>query len=118
MKKLMMLVAVVGMMFGMSAVAQDVAGDILVPGDSLQDGAQRADSDWFVCGNRDAMVARCFAIQDYVAARLVGLTILPLFTQMIRKVAAVDIARNSHATARTSSLRKCKRTCVGFSPSK
>ena len=69
-------------------------------------------------GNCNALRRRLRRFQDDMAARLVNPHILPMAAQMVREPNPGDIARNPHATDRTSSRTRWSRIRAGAGWSK
>ena len=67
---------------------------------------------------RDAVMPRLFALNHDVTADLMHLAIAKVPAQQFDEHGAIDITRQLHATARTSSRTKCKRMLLGLGWSK
>ena len=72
-------------------------------GDCAIDRTERSESEGMVVWNRDPVVSRLSGFQDDVAADLMHLRVPPISAQDVGEVPAGDVARNLHATKRTSS---------------
>ena len=72
-------------------------------GDGPEDRTERSESEGMVVWNRDPVVSRLGRFQDDVATDLVHSRVLPFSTQEVSEARAGNVARNLHATRRTSS---------------
>ena len=93
-----------------SEVAEDVlAGDAFVLGNRAENVVQRSDPHRLVRRYGYAVVGGCVRIEHDVTAGVMRLVVTPCAAQMVSQIATLYIARNFHATARTSSLRRWRR---------
>jgi hypothetical protein len=67
---------------------------------------------------RDPMVRRSVGFQNDMTTDLMNFCVLPLLTEEGDLPLAGDVARNLHATSRTSSRTRCRRIRSGFGRSK
>ena len=72
-------------------------------GDGAKDRTERSESEGMVVWNRDPVVRGLGGFQDDVAADLVHPRVLPFSAQEVSEARAGNVARNPHATRRTSS---------------
>jgi len=77
--------------------------DTLMPGDGAKDRSERSEPEGMVVWNCDSVVSRLGRFQDDVAAHLVYSRVLPISAQDVSEASAGNVARNLHATKRTSS---------------
>ncbi len=68
--------------------------------------------------NRDAVLLRTIALNDDMAADLMDLAITEVPAQQFCERHAIDITRQLHATAKTSSRTRCRRMLLGLGKSK
>lgn len=83
-----------------------VALDALMLGDGAKDRTEGSESEGMVVWNCDSVVSRLGGFQDNVAAHLVCPHLLPFSAQNVGEASAGNVARNLHATRRTSSLTR------------
>jgi len=93
-------------------------GHILVRGNGGKDRVERPDSEWIVCGNRDAMRRRLLGLQNYMTADLMDLLVSPMLREVFHERLSAQIARQFHATASTSSRIRRRRIEAGGAESK
>src|SRR6185369_2632014 len=87
-------------------------------GNGAKDRTERAKPEWMVVWNRDPVVSGLGGFQNDVAADLVHPCLLPFSAQEVRETRARNVARNLHATWRTSSRTRWRRTRSGRGRSK
>jgi len=93
-------------------------GNILVCGNGGEDRIQRSNSQWIVCGDRDAMKRGLLGLQNDMAANLMDLLVSPVLREVLHERFSVQIARQFHATASTSSRTRRRRIEAGGAESK
>lgn len=74
-----------------------------MPGDCAKDRTECSKSEGMVVWNRDPVVRGLGGLQDDVAADLVHPRVLPFSAQEVSEAGTGNVARNLHATRRTSS---------------
>lgn len=72
-------------------------------GDGAKDRTECSKSEGVMVWNRDPVVRRLCGFEDDMAADLVHPRILPFSAQEVSEARAGNVARNLHATKRTSS---------------
>jgi len=82
-------------------------------GYKAKDVVERAESDRAVIGHRDALMRRCFGLQNDMAARLVHHAIVPVTAKRLDQYPPVEVAGQFHAQVSTSSRTKCRRIAEG-----
>lgn len=103
---------------GASEITQDFfAGDLLVLRDLADDLAERSDPHWGVGWDHLLRAAGSFGPQHDVIADLLDPGVLPMAADVIGESVSADVAWEFHATASTSSRRRCRRTCAGLGSS-
>ncbi len=71
------------------------------------------DSQWIMIRYRNTMM-RVFALKNYVTSYLMYALIIKFTAQDCDEVGSAEIARQSHAQARTSSRTRCNRIRSGL----
>ena len=84
----------------------------------LEDLGQRAGAERLMGWNRNTLMSRRLGFEDDMAAGLVNSPVVPVLHKMFRKIDAVEIPRQLHATAITSSRTRCSRMDDGGVESK
>ena len=102
----------------LNALKNCFLGDVLVGGDGSEDRVQSPDPERRMRGNGDAVGSRSLGLKDDVATYLVDFFVSPRPAEVLDEIFTAQVARQLHATARTSSRSRRRRMEAGAVESK